>query len=89
MNTFLKSFLSRVFGDGVRVLVFFVIVVIVGAVVADRAIRQGKNVELNVASFLTLTATTPATTGREPHSAAVLHQEETQQTPETQVCQLG
>ena len=39
--------------------------------VADRAIRQGKNVELNVASFLTLTATTPATTGREPHSAAV------------------
>ena len=71
MNTFLKSFLSRVVGDGVRVLVFFVIVVIVGAVVADRAIRQGKNVELNVASFLTLTATTPATTGREPHSAAV------------------
>ena len=59
MNNFLKSFLSRVFGDGVRVLVFFVIVVIVGAVVADRAIRQGKNVSLNVASFLTLTATTP------------------------------
>ena len=32
MNNFLKSFLSRVFGDGVQVLVFFVIVVIVGAV---------------------------------------------------------
>lgn len=60
MNTFLKSFLARVFGDGVRVLIFFVIVVIVGAVVADRAISQGKNVELNVASFLTLTATNPS-----------------------------
>lgn len=63
MKAFLKRLFARAFarapGDGVRVLCFLVIVVIVGAVVTDRAISKGKNVSLQVASFLTLTATSP------------------------------
>lgn len=70
MNTFLKRLLARATGDGVRFLAFLCIVVIVGAVVTDRAISKGKNVSLQVASFLTLTATTPATNGSEPHTTA-------------------
>lgn len=59
MNTFLKRLFARAPGDAMRVLVFLVIVVIVGAVVTDRAITKGMNVSLQVASFLTLKATTP------------------------------
>ena len=71
MKTFFKSLLARVPGDGQRLLIFFVIVVIVGAVVADRAISKGMNVSLTVASFLTLTATTPASPYAEPQPPAV------------------
>ena len=71
MNTFLKRLLARAPGDGMRVLVFLVIVVIVGAVVTDRAISKGKNVTLQVASFLTLTATNPVSRDAESqHSPA-------------------
>lgn len=59
MNTFLKRLLARAPGDGMRFLVFLGIVVIVGAVVTDRAISKGNNVTLQVASFLTLTAINP------------------------------
>ena len=52
MNTFLKRLLARAPGDGMRFLVFLGIVVIVGAVVTDRAISKGNNVTLQVASFL-------------------------------------
>jgi hypothetical protein len=65
MNTFLKRLLARAPGDGMRVLVFLGIVVIVGAVVTDRAISKGKNVSLQVASFLTLTATAPTSAASE------------------------
>ena len=44
MNTFLKRLFARAPGDAMRVLVFLVIVVIVGAVVTDRAITKGMNV---------------------------------------------
>ena len=71
MKTFFKSLLARVPGDGLRLLIFFVIVVIVGAVVADRAISKGMNVSFTVASFLTLTATTPASPYAEPQPPAV------------------
>ena len=71
MKTFFKSLLARVPGDGQRLLIFFVIVVIVGAVVADRAISKGMNVSLTVASFLTLTATTPSSPYAEPQPLAV------------------
>lgn len=40
-------------------LIVVVTVIVVGAVVADRAITKGKNVTLTVPRFLTLTATTP------------------------------
>ena len=71
MNTFLKRLLARAPGDGMRVLVFVGIVVIVGAVVTDRAISKGNNVTLQVASFLTLTATNPVSRDAEtqPSSA--------------------
>lgn len=71
MNTFLKNLLARVFGDGVLVLLVIVIVALIGAVVADRAISQGKNVELNVASFLTFTATNPTPPVAESQSPLV------------------
>ncbi len=75
MNTFLKRLFARAPGDGMRVLVFLGIVVIVGAVVTDRAISKGNNVTLQVASFLTLTATNPnspdAASRTSPTGAAV------------------
>lgn len=40
-------------------LIVVVTVIVVGAIVADRAITKGKNVTLTVPRFLTLTATTP------------------------------
>ena len=75
MNTFFFFFFSPAPGDGMRVLVFLGIVVIVGAVVTDRAISKGNNVTLQVASFLTLTATNPnspnAASQTSPTGAAV------------------
>jgi hypothetical protein len=70
MKTFFKSPRPRKFFDGVWVLVFLVIVVVVGAVVADRAIHQGKNVSLTVASFFTLTATAPTSAGIDAQPAS-------------------
>lgn len=51
-------------------LIFALITVIVGAVVADRAISKGKDVTLVLFRFMTLTATTPASERPEPTQAA-------------------
>ena len=78
MNAFFKNLLARVPGDGQRLLIFFAIVVIVCAVVTDRAISKGKYVSLTVASILTLTAITPSTPV-ESQPSAVARPEPTQQ----------
>lgn len=75
MNTFLKRIFSLAPGHGVRVHWFLVIGLLVIALVADRAISQGKDVSFALASILTLTTTTPAAKASEPRSPATSRSE--------------
>lgn len=67
MKTFFKSLVSRVPGESRWLLICFVILAFIGAWVADRAITQGMNVSLTVASFMTFSATAPAPQAAQPH----------------------
>lgn len=59
MKTFIKRLFASIPSKVQRYSLCSLAVVIVRALMGDRAIRRGVNVSLSVASFMTFSATTP------------------------------